>query len=104
MLKKILPYLVFPSLIMGFLFVPPLSLGISIPSFEDMCDMDGCKVPLSGCHLCSSFGPDIPCAHQAAGFHFTDPSFSLVPVIPDHLSNQEFIKLIFRPPKIRSLT
>lgn len=91
--------LILSLLLTSFFSVPPFVLGKPVLSFENICNVGGCDCPLPKCHLCLSSGLDISWTHRASGFHFARPSFTHVSMNPDCLSNQEFVKLIFRPPK-----
>jgi len=91
--------LVLLPLMTGIFFVSPLIGGAPVPSFKNTCDMDACNGLLPECPCCPSSGFVNPYARQAAEFHFLIPCSSLGLIDLSHLSNQEFVKLIFRPPK-----
>ena len=68
------------------------------PGFKKPCDMDHCKPNLPKCPLCSSPGSAVPYLGQGALNYLPPLNCSFVLVCFDTLSDQGFIRSIFRPP------
>jgi hypothetical protein len=66
--------------------------------FKKPCDMDHCKPNLPKCPLCSSPGSAVPYLGQGALNYLPPLNCSFVLVCFDTLSDQGFIRSIFRPP------
>jgi len=103
MIKKVIhiftSFLILLPLLTGVFVSTPLSGDIPIPSFKNICHIDSCNSHLPQCPLCPSSSFVNPFFHQVAGSHLPIPSSSFSLIDPSHLSNQEFVKFIFHPPK-----
>jgi len=68
------------------------------PSFQKPCDMDGCNPNMPKCPLCPSSSSTNLYLHQEITAYPPTLTSSLILVCVDTLSDQGFVKSIFRPP------
>ena len=87
---------------LGFAFTslsgPPCGKASGGPGLEKPCEMDHCSPDLPKCPLCPSFGFANPYLHQGVSDYLPPPDFSFTLASLDTLSDQGFIRSIFRPP------
>jgi hypothetical protein len=90
----------FPGAITAFtpMSQPPCGKTSPGPGFKKPCDMDHCKPNLPKCPLCSSPGSAVPYLGQGALEYLPPLNSSSVLVYLDTLSDQGFVRSIFRPP------
>ncbi len=90
----------FPGAITAFtpMSQPPCGKTSPGPGFKKPCDMDHCKPNLPKCPLCSSPGSAVPYLGQGALEYLPPLNSSFVLVCLDTLSDQGFVRSIFRPP------
>jgi hypothetical protein len=72
------------------------------PSFQKPCGMDDCNPAMPKCPLCPSSNSINLYLHQETGVYVPILTSSLVFVSVDTLSDQGFVKSIFRPPTLLS--
>ncbi len=67
-------------------------------SFKKPCDMDDCNPNMPKCPLCPSSGSTSLYLHNGTGAYLPTPIFFLIQLSVNTLSDQGFVKRIFRPP------
>jgi hypothetical protein len=68
------------------------------PAFQNLCGMVDCNPGMPKCPLCPSFHSINLYLHQETGVYLPTLTSSLVFICVDTLSDQGFVKSIFRPP------
>jgi hypothetical protein len=95
------------SVVISVLLLCPLFIGIAgssqlherdLPSFQKPCHIDSCFPHSSKCPLCTSSTTFMPYHHQQVGDYLPTLSLALLPLSDTRLSDQDFVKSIFRPP------
>ncbi len=72
------------------------------PAFQNPCGMDDCNPGMPKCPLCPSFRSINLYLHQETGVCLPIFTSSLIFIRVDTLSDQGFVKSIFRPPILLS--
>ena len=71
-------------------------------SFQKTCDMDDCNPMAPKCPLCPSFGSIHLYLYHEVAVYLPTPASSYIQLSVSTLSDQGFVKSIFRPPTIIS--
>jgi hypothetical protein len=74
----------------------------AFPSFQKTCDMNDCNPSMPKCPLCPSFRSINLYLYSEATPYLPTPTFSFILLSVSTLSDQGFVKAIFRPPTITS--
>ncbi len=72
------------------------------PSFQKTCDMDDCNPNMPKCPLCPSFGSVNLFLHYELAVYLPAPATSYIKYDVNTLSDQGFVRRIFRPPTVTS--
>jgi len=78
------------------------AVGSTSPAFQEACNMDNCNPNMPKCPLCPSSSSINLYLNQETGAYLPILTSSLVLVCVDTLSDQGFVKSIFRPPTLLS--
>ncbi|OGP92546.1 MAG: hypothetical protein A2156_08725 [Deltaproteobacteria bacterium RBG_16_48_10] len=76
----------------------PCGESSTVPSVKKPCDMDDCKPNLPKCPLCPSSGSVVSFLNQEASDYLPPLNCSFIRISLDTLSNQGFVRSVFRPP------